>query len=276
MLFDLTAVRAANVAVLYIHGLNPYGFSWRRRTTHENVDLNRNFQDFSRPLPPNPGYEILHPLLIPSTWPPTVLNRLRLIAFGARHGIKKLQSAITGGQYTQPQGLFYGGRSATWSQQTLRDVLRTHAKQCKKLALIDLHTGLGPCGVGERILACHGAAAEQRAHAWWGSNVTSSDDGSSVSAKVAGPIWTAIYEECAQAEYTGLVLEYGTLSSIQVLDALRADQWLENHPETPESTRLRIKDQMLNAFYIDNDEWKQQVVRQAQEVAWQAVAGLST
>src|SRR3954470_22773491 len=30
------AAEAAAVAVLYIHGLNPYGFSWWRRTTHEN------------------------------------------------------------------------------------------------------------------------------------------------------------------------------------------------------------------------------------------------
>ena len=37
----------AGVAVLYVHGLNPWGFSWWRRTTHENVDLNRNFRDFS-------------------------------------------------------------------------------------------------------------------------------------------------------------------------------------------------------------------------------------
>ena len=39
---------AAGVATLYIHALNPYGFSHIRRFTHENVDLNRNF--------PTPGW----------------------------------------------------------------------------------------------------------------------------------------------------------------------------------------------------------------------------
>ena len=43
--------REAGVAVLYVHALNPYGFSHLRRVTHENVDLNRNFQDFDKPLP---------------------------------------------------------------------------------------------------------------------------------------------------------------------------------------------------------------------------------
>jgi len=48
------AVKAQNVAVLYIHALNPHGFSHVRRVTHENVDINRNFQDFSQALPENP------------------------------------------------------------------------------------------------------------------------------------------------------------------------------------------------------------------------------
>jgi hypothetical protein len=47
------AVRQSGTAVLFVHALNPYGFSWWRRTTHENVDLNRNFHDFSQPLPAN-------------------------------------------------------------------------------------------------------------------------------------------------------------------------------------------------------------------------------
>jgi hypothetical protein len=40
--------RAQGVAVLYIHALNPYGFSHIRSVTQENVDLNRNFHDFSQ------------------------------------------------------------------------------------------------------------------------------------------------------------------------------------------------------------------------------------
>ena len=57
--------RKAGVPVLYIHALNPHGFSWMRRVTHENVDLNRNFQDFSQPLPVNEAYAELYELLLP-------------------------------------------------------------------------------------------------------------------------------------------------------------------------------------------------------------------
>ena len=47
---------AREVAVLYVHALNPWGFAHLRRVTHEKVDLNRNFVDFSHPLPANDGY----------------------------------------------------------------------------------------------------------------------------------------------------------------------------------------------------------------------------
>ena len=60
------AAHDAGVAVLYIHGLNPYGFSWWRRTTHENVDLNRNFRDFAAPPPANDRYDELAAALVPA------------------------------------------------------------------------------------------------------------------------------------------------------------------------------------------------------------------
>ena len=31
---------------LHIHAINPYGFSWLRRTNEDNVDINRNWMDF--------------------------------------------------------------------------------------------------------------------------------------------------------------------------------------------------------------------------------------
>ena len=66
--------RESGVAVLYIHALNPYGFSHVRRVTHENVDINRNFQDFSKPLPVNAAYKEIQPLLLPEVWPPDAAN----------------------------------------------------------------------------------------------------------------------------------------------------------------------------------------------------------
>ncbi|MDP3082723.1 MAG: M14 family metallopeptidase [Rubrivivax sp.] len=269
--------RAAGVAVLYIHALNPYGFSWWRRTTHENVDLNRNWHDFSQPLPHNAAYDELAHLIVPPTWPPSAQVEAAIAAYAADHGERGLQTAVSAGQYQHPEGLFYGGHNPTWSQQTLRHVLQEQGRQCERLAWIDLHTGLGPNGHGERIFAGRDdAQAIARARAWWGPEVTSIYDGSSASARLVGLMWLSVYEECPQAQYTGIALEYGTQPMREVIDALRADQWLENHPEADDEQRLAIKRRLRDAFYTDTDDWKRQVVEQGLDAAGQALRGLAS
>ena len=270
------AAAAAGVAVVYVHALNPHGFSWWRRTTHENVDLNRNWQDFNQPLPYNADYDELAHLLVPPTWPPSDEVRAAIAAFVERRGAMALQSAVSGGQYKHPDGLFYGGCGPTWSRQTLGQVLAEHGSRCARLGWIDVHTGLGPNGHGERINANRNdAAALARARAWWDADVTSIHDGSSTSAVITGMIWGSVYEHCPQAEYTGIAMEYGTEPVQTVIDALRADQWLQSHPEAPDAQRREIKQQVRNAFYTDTDAWKQRIVEQGLEAAHQGLAGLS-
>jgi hypothetical protein len=266
------------VAVLHLHALNPWGFSWLRRTTQENVDLNRNFHDFGGTLPANEAYDEIAHLLVPRQWPPPADVEQQLAGYPARHGKAALQAAISGGQHSHPQGLFYGGVNPTWSNVTLRHVLQEHARHCSGLGWIDLHSGLGPAGHGELIFAGRGddAAGLARARAWWGGALKSLYDGSSVSAPVTGIVGFAAYDECPQAEITCMAIEYGTLPLEQVLHALRADQWLENHPEADTTgQRARIKREVRDAFYIDSDEWKRTVVAQAREAVAKAIDGLA-
>ncbi len=291
-------VKASGVAVLYIHALNPFGFSHLRRVTHENVDLNRNFQDFSKSLPAhtaNPEYATVHDLLLPKQWPPTPEN-IALCADwmtaraqkGSKNpdeasGLRAFQQAITQGQYTHSDGMFYGGSAPTWSLTTLRIVVRKYAAHCKKLAWIDLHTGLGPRGLGERIFACkNDPVAYARASRWWGnaSNpsgetpLTSLYDGSSTSAKLSGEFVLSVYEDAPQAEFTAIAMEYGTQPVSEVLYALRADHWLANHPEAATEQATQIKQQLLDAFYVNEDDWKGLIISQARQSMFQAVDGL--
>ena len=274
--------RAQGVAVLYVHALNPFGFSHGRRTTHENVDLNRNFQDFSKPLPVNQAYRALRPLLLPQHWPPDAENTAAVAHFIETQGMEAFQAAITRGQHEFADGLFFGGTEPTWSNQTIRQVLRGHARQAGRIAWIDLHTGLGPSGVGERIFACKDdKAALARARLWWGGQgatpVTSIYDGSSSSALLTGLMWMALYEECPQAEYTGIAMEYGTQPMAAVMMALRAEHWLHNNAQTASAALAgQIKQQMLAAFYTDTDAWKGQIISQARQALFQAVDGLCT
>ncbi len=269
-----------NVAVLYIHALNPFGFSHIRRATQENVDLNRNFHDFSKPLPVNEGYREIADLLIPSQWPPDASNTAAFDAFIKTRGMPAFQAAFSRGQHEFPQGVFFGGTAPTWSNQTLRGVLREHASRARRVAWIDLHTGLGPSGLGERIFACaDDAASLQRARTWWGGNgatpITSIYDGSSTSAFLTGLMWMALPQECPKAEYTGIAMEYGTLPMADVSYALRGEHWLNVHPEAPPELARQIRQQMLDAFYTNTDVWKGQVISQARQSMFQAVDGLA-
>lgn len=273
--------RAQGVALLYVHALNPFGFSHVRRATHENVDLNRNFQDFSKPLPVNEAYRALRPLLLPERWPPDAANAVAVGHFIETKGMDAFQAAITRGQHEFPDGLFFGGTAPTWSNQTIRQVLRDHARHARRIAWIDLHTGLGPNGVGERIFACKDdKAALARARQWWGGQgatpVTSIYDGSSTSAFLTGLMWMSLYEECPQAEYTGIAMEYGTLPMAEIMPALRAEHWLNIHPDAPAALGRQIKQQMMDAFYTNTDAWKGQIISQARQALFQAADGLST
>src|SRR5262245_23163022 len=60
-------LRRPDVAVVLVHALNPFGFSHACRVNELNVDLNRNFIDFSQ-LPASPGYDRLHDAIVPRLW----------------------------------------------------------------------------------------------------------------------------------------------------------------------------------------------------------------
>lgn len=270
--------KSRDSAVLYLHALNPYGFSHIRRVTQENVDLNRNFQDFSRPLPSNPAYCKLHPWLLPPTWPPTWSNRAAILCLTATQGLRRLQTAISGGQYERPDGMFFGGTEPTWSHQTLRQLLREHTADVRQLAWIDLHTGLGRRGHCERIFMGREDDVDSfsRANTWWGKGVPLTHVGSaaSKSASLAGLVWNAALQECRQAEFTGICMEFGTKPLLEVADALRGDHWLYLHPEAPDALAASIKRRLFEAFFVDTPEWKRDIVTEVRKAGEQALEGL--
>ena len=271
--------RAAGVAVLYLHALNPWGFSHGRRVTEDNVDLNRNFQSFGvDALPVNGAYADIHALLLPPVWPPDPQNEKRLAEYAVQHGAAGLQKAITQGQHAFADGLFYSGTKPTWSNQALRRAFREQVDQAEQLGWIDIHSGLGPSGIGEGIFAGQhdDAAALSRARLWWGDKIKSPWDGSSVSSPVTGTIGRAAYEEAPQAEFTGMGLEFGTAPLGDVLFALRAEQWLQLHAQqAPPAAAAHIRQRLKDAFYVDTDAWKGQVVAQARQAMFQAIDGMT-
>ena len=270
-----SALAQSRAAMLVVHAVNPYGFSHLRRVNEDNVDLNRNFRDFSQAPPPAPGYAAIHSIVVPATWPPSSENNAAIGDYVTRHGVLALQAAVSRGQSDFPDGLFYAGRAPAFGNIVLRDILARYGERRAKLGWIDVHTGLGPWGHGEKIYCGPDEPARvERTRAWFGADVTTFYDGSSTSAELTGVSFRAALEACPHAEFTGIGLEYGTKSYQAVFQALRADQWLANHPGAGEPMRQAIKRELRAAFDDERDVWKGMVYGQARVAVLQALRGL--
>ncbi len=272
---DLGPVAGADTAVLHIHAVNPYGFSHSRRATQENVDLNRNFVDFNVSQPVNERYAQIHDLLLPATWPPADDNESTLDLLRRQWGARGFQRAVGLGQYVFADGLHYGGAEPAWSNRTFRRILREYAQRCRRIGSIDIHTGLGPYGHGERIFAClDEGGALVRARRWWGEHVTSVNQGTSTSIPMTGPIQYGQFEECPQAEHTNICLEFGTHAPSLVLPALRAEHWLHRCGSADAAQAASIRQALKDAFYPQADDWQAAIWQQGRDVFLQTVRGL--
>jgi hypothetical protein len=266
------------VAMVLVHAINPYGFAWLRRVTKDNVDLNRNFQDFAQPLPVNARYDELQPVILTERWDDAAVAELgrAFEAFRQRHGAMALQGAISGGQYRHADGVFYGGTQPTWSNRTFRAILDKFAARAGHVAFIDLHTGLGPYGYGELI--CHampGTEEWAELQAWYGEGLTSPEAGNSSSAPLTGFIRKAVVEALPKAKVRALTIEYGTFAVPVVLGALIADNWLHLKGDLASPLGQRIKAEIRRAFYPDEDDWKEMVALRAHQIMRRAVRGIA-
>jgi hypothetical protein len=264
-------------AVLMVHALNPYGFAHLRRFNEENVDLNRNFVDHSLPYGENPGYEHLREALAPSSisFLANVRSFLALAWFRLRHGKTALKEAVTLGQHTHREGLFYGGRAETWSNRTLRAIAASYLSGAQRVAAIEVHTGLGDFGEAEIILnERRDSPACRRARDWWGTRVKATGDGESVSRDIVGSVKGALPSMLPDAEVTAVSLEFGTYPSWKALRALRAENWIHHYGGRDHPDAGAIRKDLREAFTPDSGEWRERVWIQGREIIGEALRRL--
>jgi hypothetical protein len=255
------SILPAGIALLFVHALNPYGFSWVRRVNEDNVDLNRNFADFDDP-PANPGYDALAEALSPAEWTDEAqeASNAVILAWAERQGFDQLQGAISGGQYHYPDGLFYGGTQPVRSHHLLHHLVDAQLARAERVALLDLHTGLGERGEVELIShELPDSEAFARSRRWWGERVISTEAEGSVSASLSGEWMPAVQRWLAPIEVTGVALEWGTVDGIAVVQALRADNWLHHHGDPTGPEAPAIKAALRDAFAPDDPTWTEQI-----------------
>jgi hypothetical protein len=265
-------------AALLAHAVNPHGFAWVRRVTEENVDLNRNFVDFAGKLPENPAYDEVAEALVPRSLDAGEWAKAdaAIESYRKTHGELALYTARTAGQYRHPEGIFYGGASPTWARRTEEAMLVDYRlEQRRHVAVIDLHTGLGPFGYGDLIMTQPPASASGRRMLSWYDSVTElGDPNSGVTMRVGlcGQMWEALLGE----RVSFVTLEFGTRPRPVVFAALRGDHSLHRGTnldwDAPQTQR--IKDAIKDAFFPDSVAWREMVLMRGRQVLRQAQAGL--
>ncbi len=208
-----------------VHANNPHGFAHERRVNEDNIDLNRNFIDFDDGLPESPGYAELHPTLVPEAWNGEARETAEaaIKAYIQREGLSAFQQVTSRGQYTHPDGLFYGGTGPSWSRRIIEGFAREHLARAERIALIDFHTGLGPRGYGEIIgRGGPGDPQYERTVAWYGTDVKSAAVGNSASVRLNGTIDFGYRRVCR----AGDAITLGNSARCRLRESPKRSHWL--------------------------------------------------
>lgn len=257
----------SNTSILMINALNPWGYYYGHRHDHLGIDVNRNFIDFDEPLPDNPGYRQLQDILKLND---KQLRQERLRDMAVTMGSRDYEIAISGGQYADASGPFFGGTTKSHSHLVIDSLMSHYNLPERQLAVIDIHTGLGSYGYGE-VICDHplDSSGAETARDWYGPACTSAESGTSSSVPKQGLLdfaWHRIMHE----DSCFITLEFGTLGTESLFNVLLEDV----HPEKGRHTYG--SESLLNHFCPVDDYWREAVIFRGRQVIFQALSGIRT
>jgi hypothetical protein len=239
--------------------------------------LNRNFVDFKQPLPANPGYAQLADKILPAQLDDWNSATQALTDYANEFGQQALELAVSGGQYQFADGLFYGGTQSSQSRLNLEQIITNFdLRNRQSVAVIDIHTGLGPFAYGE-VICDHppGSTGVKLARQWYGNSVTEPALGSSTSVNKLGLIDYLWHQQLAE-RVCFVTLEFGTYSIDEMFGVLRRDHFLHRHSvDWSNSETQQVKQAIRRFFYPDTADWQEMVLMRGRQCLYQALQGLS-
>jgi hypothetical protein len=251
--------------VLWLHALNPWGMANFRRVNESNVDLNRNFlADDASYAADDASYAALDGLLNPKRapgpdlfWPQAAVNL-------ARHGMGALRNAVARGQYSFPEGIFFGGNERESTTAQVLAFIPQRVRGLRRVVHIDLHTARGPRGEYVAFLENGDGTEKARAQPIFGERLRAWEAGSADGYDMRGGMLPELQKRSPGVRYDAITLEFGTATDIQILRALRAENQLHFHGRrTPGHPALHA---MRGAFYPDDEGWQSAVVGHAIDI----------
>ncbi len=272
--------KESETEVILMHGINIWGMTYGLRCTKEGVDLNRNYVDFSDDLSQfNPEYDQVQEFLCTQSQqlsPREFVDRGPAL-LREEHG-EEVVNTLFQGQYRHADGVGFGGHAPTAMRKMFDRIVEECLGEKKDVAVIDLHTGLGPHGVGLKLsVADSGSETAARTRRWYGDDVMfMNDSGSTLPYRVFGDTSSGVARVASRARITGITLEFGTYDVDGLVRCILAE-YLIRHQSKDLSRRLVLdfKREIRQFFYPTNPEWREQIVDQALSVFFQALDGLA-
>ena len=261
------ALMPEDLAILFVHSLNPWGMYWARRCDQTGIDLNRNFIDFN--ALPGTSDRVLEWLSILET----VDEKQRLLAiecFRAKLGQRKFEAVISEGQYHTQWAPFFGGQQPSFANRTINKIINHYQLKGKELVVIDIHSGLGPYGFGE-LISDHplDSAGSRFAEKLFGDAIAATAKGESFSAPKKGLMdyrWHQLMSELG----CYITLEFGTYNTDKLfLTLLNEHRYWASHDKIAMNDKgyLEHRKAMLQQFCPDDQLWQQAVLFKVWQVA---------
>jgi hypothetical protein len=266
------------IRLVFLHGLNPYGFAWLRRCDENNIDPNRNFSvDGYGYAGSPPGYAeldgLLNPKCPPSWWDGFLLKAVLAIA---RRGMPALKQAVAAGQYEFPQGLFYGGSEPSCTNEIVSEHFARWLGGCRRIVHLDIHTGLGPWAT-PILLVDYPLSGKPRQwlSGWFGEGSFNECDSRGIAYSARGSLGQWCVRRSPQRDYLFASVEFGTYSRLKVLSGIRAENQAHHWGKPGDPATVRAKQRLKELFCPKSNHWRQLALDRGLQLVYRAIGGLT-
>jgi hypothetical protein len=245
-----------------------------RRGNERNVDLNRNciFNPQEWAGAPD-GYELVRSLVNPNMSSSFHAFSLRALLKVVQHGFTSVRQSITGGQYIDPKGIFYGGLELQPEIEILKEWMSTNISGDDHVIVIDLHSGLGSfCKDALLLDSLEDSEEHQRIRKIFESETIHAPNSSqSLTYTTRGALSNIIPTCHPKSRADQVVHEFGTLHPFKVLHALIEENFHYFNEPTRRPTQL-----LMDAFCPQSITWRMNAVKRGIEVFSKATRVCST
>ncbi len=280
LLYNLTNNLPDDVGLCIIHALNPWGVDNKRRQNEDNVDLNRNFIDFTAPKPSNIYYDLLHEKISgPGVYIDGQKNpkfQENIDRFIKAYGETAYHTALFQGQYNHPTGVGFGGSSPSWSNKTFHKIMNEFCKSAQLVAAIDIHTGLGDYGQGIMINnSPEDSQASKFANTWYGTSLVNLAIDGALPYKTEGDTFSGFETAFPNTTVVAAALEFGTYSVDQLMTLQIEDVWLHHYGKNNSPHGINIKEKLQDFFYPKDKKWRCKIYKQAEKTIHNVIENIS-